>query len=603
MKIDFNEFKIKMIILLTSILLITKLFFSKNILVAITNTTMDLLVLILFYMIFNKIQTFIKNKNSKRIIDILYYIILLFNFTLFFMVSVYINDMLIMKYTLFAINIETIKFGIEQIIKPIYFLYLIAIIGIITFVSHKVNLSFLNKSKDRIYNNKTNKKKSKKITTKDNYIKYLINTIISILLISTMLTINYNTNPYSNTVVKIIKEFRYIAVEINQSDIMNTNSKDMIELQNQGMNNYQDFNLSLINPNKNILVFVYEQTEKRDFNKIKKKIKYEENFFKIVENNTHEYTNYYTTVQDSRTSIWTSLSSTFIPYESYIGDWNNKYGNVLYENNLVDYFNYYNYTTIDIASINSPSLILDAHNWDEKLKIKDVDYQQSLKSKEFFCQNKFSYESACEDNIIIEDLKSRLLESKNKEEKIFLLQEFIYGHGQVYINEIGLSRPEYYNKYLLEVYKFLVENNMQDDTTIVIIADHGEKGGFRKSIENYNIPLLVIDSDFNKTTNNEYYTNLNFKDLLFKEISKGKYEFNKTEYNYIIGETGTNEIAYLEDKDNYFTAIIKPNNKFLISDYNGLEIDEIKLKLIDFINYRKHLEELNKGNNYYCERC
>jgi hypothetical protein len=294
------------------------------------------------------------------------------------------------------------------------------------------------------------------------------------------------------------------------------------------------------------------------------------------------------------------LNSQFIPYECYINDWNKKYGVVLENNNLVEFFNYKNYSTIFASAVYEFNLILAIYNWTEINHLRSFDKD----NEDFICIQTYQTQKGCEDKILLNDIEKTLKQQKHK--KIFFIQELIFGHGQEYMSRSKLSRTEYYTKYFKDFYEMLKKNNLSENSTIIVVSDHGDKGYFNKKISNYNIPMIIIDKDLEYKEINKTYNQLDFKDLLLYYVSNKKMPEENKEI-YFIGQTGSYEFGYLNTKTNEnFIGNFDEKEKYYEYNLNYQNTNNrnlIKDKIKYLIDYRKFMEKESLMKDYGCKFC
>jgi hypothetical protein len=434
------------------------------------------------------------------------------------------------------------------------------------------------------------------------YTGFHITYFITLILTFIFLTIypQYISNPITNSIHDISEEIKgnYFTIKLNPKTIIkninNTNFKENTNYNNQ-LKNYSKYK---IKKNQIILIFVLEQTPYQTFNNDLKKIPKDENFIQKIKNNSLFYTNYYTNNQDSRTAIWTMLSSQFIPFECYYDDWNKKYGSVLENRNLVDLFNYNNYTTIAVSSQDKFGLLLSAYNWKKKIHLKNY----SLITKKYICQDDIEYAKGCEDLAILNQTINTILKYKKN---IFLLQEMIYGHSPKYQKMKNLTPTEYYNNYFLKIYSVLKKHNLTENLTFVIVSDHGDKDIIKKKLNQYQIPLIIYNKNLSHKTNTSLYSHINFKNILLENLLQNP-KILKTQTRpvekLIMGQTLSNELLYINENNDYFLAKRENELKFKIYETN-MNKTSITQILYNYSIYKQKIENYNKENNFYCKYC
>lgn len=549
---NFENNKFKLTIICILLIAILKFVFSLNYKAIFSNIFVDAMFLLTIYFI----STISKNKLFN---NITYYLLFIPHFLVFSFNSIFLNDSLLMRYSLSNIDFGSILYLFKTIIPWKYFIILpLILIGLI-YLSYK----------------------------KIKYEKYVLYFTLILIFIGFIVLIFYPmtvSNIYLNTMHDQIKLSNYKTLDLNYTE-SNYLKNDFL-LFDKELNEYNTYTL----PNqKRILLFVLEQTSYNTFWKELENVSDERNFFLKTKENTHLFTNYYVNNQDSKTAIWTMFNSQFIPYESYIDDWNKKYGFILGKRNLIDLFNYHNYETHTACAISEPDLLLGIYNWDNITVISEKTNRSN-----FTCVHNLEYQDGCEDLILIDNVKEII-----RNDKLFFLQEFIYGHGVEYQLEKKLTRTAYYNEYLFEIYEFLQQENLLNDTIIIVVADHGEKDYVDKELWNYKLPLFIISNDLKYKEINNLLFQIDFKDILLSYLNQSEIKTNN--YGYIIGQTGNKEIAYLEN-NKYFLGKLYSNNIKLKEIYNIPDYEIInKLNFLE--NYKNYCENESLKENFHCEYC
>lgn len=551
--VDKKNNRFRLVIISILLLMLLKFLFSRNYTAIFSNFFVDSMFLGIIYLLTSLSSNIKFNKISFYLLFIPHFLIFAFN-------SIFLEDSLVMRYSFNSANWETISFLFKSIIPLKYLIILPLAIGILIWISFK-EIPY------------------------EKYFLYLSYVLVFIGFVFLIFNPNTISNIYINTLTEEIQTSNYLTLELNYSK--NNLNEEEISKFNKELREYDTYNIS---SNQRILVFVMEQTSYNTFWKDLSKVPNEENFFLKVKKNTHQFNNYYTNNQDSRSTIWTMFNSYLIPFECYIDNWNKKYGYVLGKRNLIDFFNYHNYETHVASSVTQPGLLIGAYNWKDLTFLQEYDEN----NPNHLCIHSLEYQQGCEDLILIEDVKKVL-----RRDNLFFLQEFIYGHGEEYENTLGLTRTEYYNKYLFQIYEFLEEENILENTTIFVVSDHGEKGYKDKSLWNYKLPFFVISSNLNYKDINNLHFHMDFKDILLSYVANES--LGESEEGFIIGQTGRNEIGYV-NKEGFFVGKLDENN-IKLKEFNKITtkniLDGIYL-LKDFIYYS---EEKSLEEDFHCEYC
>jgi len=151
------------------------------------------------------------------------------------------------------------------------------------------------------------------------------------------------------------------------------------------------------------------------------------------------------------------------------------------------------------------------------------------------------------------------------------------------------------------VYDFLEREQLLNKTTIIIVADHGERGYFTKELRNYQLPFMVIRSDLSYQEIDGLYSHLDFKDILLSYMNDEP--LPKPEDSiYIVGQTQSSEFAYVDSLGRSFTGTWA-SDLLKLGFVAKLSIDEIKTILSPFVAYKDYVTSESQEHTYSCELC
>ncbi|MDD4983594.1 MAG: sulfatase-like hydrolase/transferase [Candidatus ainarchaeum sp.] len=552
-KLNFYNYKLKLIILTLVCLLFVKIFSTSNVSLIISSYVFDVLVYAFIFFLF----LFASLKISRKLTSPIFYILYFYNTLQCFMYAYFANDLSNKAYSFFSVKLDTAIFVAKQIIN-----YKLILLCLLIFVAIFV-VAYLIKLDKLIISRKA--------------IKICFFVVLGLVIVYPVIFGNYFANPYVDTI-------RYLFEDRKELVDLNIDINYDFNLFDKSFSQDLNFNFDPQMKYKKIFVFVMEEIPNYMFYKDIKKVPVEKNFFEKNKENSIVYKNYYTNNQDSRTAMLTMLSSTLIPYESYsYSDWYSLYAEkVIKKQNLVDYFNDNNYnTTFLISDVGAPFEITK-YNFKNIITLKEEDYGAD---EDLICMHLIEFEKACEDRAVFGQLK----ELANNNEKQFVYQELIYGHTLKYIALKDQSRTEYYNYYFDDFYNYLKEIGKSDETLIVIVSDHGEKGYFNeKNHSSYNVPLIFVASDLEQEENYDLLSHLNFKDLLLSYVAQG-YNFEKNnDIIFSIGSTSTGLVSYI-DKNNNFAVVSSISSPYVVFD-NGADVNYSSEK---YLLFNKYLDYFN----------
>ncbi|MAG60768.1 hypothetical protein CL619_03195 [archaeon] len=540
---------------------------STNVSLIITTSIFEFAVLYLIYAFF--FSDFWKQGRLYIVSHVLFYSFTLLISFISLAQAYFLDESLIKNYSIFDLNLGLLHFGLSNVI-PTYLLVVSAIVvTTFLFMNIELDLYLLHHLRKTFLAKVENNHTIPKI-----HLLLILISIAAVVIIPTTLADEF-THPLSNRLIPVDTE-EDINIEFDDLDTIEFDESKIYSINKH----LTDLNLGLPEQHR-VLVFVMEEVTIDDFEKDIAKISSEDNFFETISQNTHSYNNYLSAQQDSKTAVQSMLYSVFIPYESYSHlDWVEKFdAKIRKQDGLLELFNIQNYETVfAISSVETPWVGGYRYPWSSRITIAQEDYSEL--DPNYLCLHELQYQQACEDMKIFDDVKEAIL----SHDKLFLLQEFVYGHTQTYEEEFGLTPVEYYNMYLMEIYSFLEENDLLEDTTILITADHGSKSSYRMySIEAYQIPLFVFNQKFSNSEDASVYSQVNFKDILLKEI--GVYDsIISEEFSYIIGTTASNLVGYFESEDKYF---IIDENREIVEKSVGMNSTEI---LSEYAVFNAYLE-------------
>jgi hypothetical protein len=90
---------------------------------------------------------------------------------------------------------------------------------------------------------------------------------------------------------------------------------------------------------------------------------------------------------------------------------------------------------------------------------------------------------------------------------------------------------------------------MLDDTLIAITSDHGYRGQTAQSqLAQYHIPLWFYASRFSARSDARLLSHVDFKDLLFDELSETRAFVTPNEHVFVTGPTGSGMSAAISER-------------------------------------------------------
>jgi hypothetical protein len=532
-------------------MLLEKIIFNSRFDLIITTFIFEFVIFLGIYLIYLNIS-----KHNEVCAKIVFFILYGWHTLSTIATSYYLDDAFGRGYSYFGLSFGNAEFILKNLIPWVYLI--LVILGILTtvFVAY-----IITKYIKFYFDYNALSKKS----------KYILISILMLIVLILPLFGNHFDHIYVNTLNDAYqKTFVYKAIYPDFNCDFNNNLVDKT-----------NYLLKYEIPKYNkIVVFVMEELSYFELEKDLSKLSVS-NFWVDTKKNSEYYYNYYTSNQDSVPAITSMLSSKFTPNEAYIYDSVNfsPCAYSLYkEYNLVDYFNDLDFKTYFVVSHVGPSCELTKYNWS---KIIDLNGSTSEYKDKYLCLNPYPYDNGCEDLALLDNVIDLL-----KKDKVFIMQEFIFGHNPGYVIESKMSKTEYYNKFFTEYYKEVKELNLDSNLLTIIVSDHGNKWSrIYNQKYGYNVPLIVLANDLNYAKNNDFYSHLDFKNILFSYL----YDTPIKESNglYLVGPTGSNTIGYMNE-DSFFTIkTVSKEYKLVTNKIKSINNQDVSKLLGCYLNYKK----------------
>lgn len=338
-----------------------------------------------------------------------------------------------------------------------------------------------------------------------------------------------------------------------------------------------------------ILVFVMETVPTRDFESERAQLR-KGSFLAALDAHAHRYDRYYATNQDSRTGMLDMLGSRLVPYEAYTEYGLRQYDFLSHRTSLVQAFNQLDYATAYAVSHADREAVLRDMPWNRMLTLPE---QRVLAlKKKYLCLTIYEFEHGCEDVAILDDV----LGFVDAHERVFLYQEFIWGHDSEYNQMSGKTNADYYSSYLDEVVDHLRARGELDKTLIVVTSDHGYRSRKRLDrVESYELPLVFYSTRFVSEHNTDLRSHLDFKDLLFYEAGSRERPTSVNPFVMNVGPTGAGTLAVITADRGLLLLRMRENLAFIQADERQLELPEAGALLGYFRDYRQRFDAFGRG--------
>jgi hypothetical protein len=253
------------------------------------------------------------------------------------------------------------------------------------------------------------------------------------------------------------------------------------------------------------------------------------------------------------------LGSRFIPYEAYTEEGRDHYMFLGQKSTLVDRFRAHGYATAFAASQQELELVVSDLPWDDKLHFAEGEPERL--SAQHLCFSPYEFEHSCEDRALL----PRVLSYIDAHERVFLYQEFIWGHAAAYNEASGRTNTEYYSSYLDAVVAHLKQTGAIDRTLIVLTSDHGFRDkGLQSERSVYQIPLLFFSPRLSGSTDDRLFSHLDFKDLLLQELEPARAPARESPLVMIIGPTGTSFLTVMTQPGQFMLLKARAGERYLV---------------------------------------
>lgn len=501
--------------------IIIKFFLIDSLVIIFSTSLFEYFLLLLLFFIF----------SFLRFPQIIISFFIFFSIWLFLLQSYFIVDLIQRKDSLMATNFEVLKFFFIEIL-PVSFLFLTIMVVVFLFFLKKmppISLSVKKKLQVLLF-----------------FISFFI-----VFLIPNVFSNNFS-NVYVSTTSSLKNSFLYDPVVFNS------------EIEPFLYEESSQKNISL--NKKKYFIFVMEGV---DYQEVQSQ-RYPGDILDVMGDSLIEYSNFYTQNQDSRTSLMSFLSGTFIPYEAYLYNFEYVYGHVFNQSSFLDVFMKNSYATHYIISSMELPEIGFKYSWD---------YSHSLDTfpiENFTCVHQIANQRACEDEVLLDETLFLLLDNTSS----LIFQEGVYGHGSDFFDLEKKNSYVYYSEYLKKIFFELKSQQKLDDVKIVLVSDHGSKGrDSMETIEGYHIPLYIYDSNFTSKKVDSFYTHLDLEELILGVPVEQREEI------FIVGSTMSQLVIYYNLSDYAFMNFGK--RPYIFKKSNSFLEEDLFIKFSSFKNYQR----------------
>ncbi|MFT3923703.1 MAG: sulfatase-like hydrolase/transferase [Myxococcales bacterium] len=289
-----------------------------------------------------------------------------------------------------------------------------------------------------------------------------------------------------------------------------------------------------------VLVFVMETMTAENFERERKALP-SASFVNAMRSHSRRYTRYFPSNQDSRTGMLGMLSSRLIPYEAYTEVGRDHYLYLAKRPSLVDAMRARGYQTAFAVSQDEIELVVGDMPWQRVLHLDQAALERARKAGQL-CFVPYEFEHSCEDLALL----PQVLELIDQHPRLFLYQEFVWGHASEYNEASGKTNTAYYSQYLDAVVAHLSAKGLLEDTLIVLTSDHGFRDtSLQGDPEVVRIPLLFHAPRFAEHEDERLFAHMDFAQLLFHALAAQQPEPRERPFTLVVGPTGSSFVLGL----------------------------------------------------------
>ena len=273
---------------------------------------------------------------------------------------------------------------------------------------------------------------------------------------------------------------------------------------------------------KHVLLIVMEGVTSINFEK--EVLNRKSEFYEKVKEKAAYYNQYYTTNLDSYTSLISMLTSVQVPYRAYADE--SLYAAVDNAHSLTENLHNRGYSTFFVSTFEHMPFVPARSHWDRIIDRGDLPTLDGWVSLGIS-----RMEAATEDRAAL----STMMEFMTTSEKSFLLHELAYGHSPEWRAKTGITQLEYYDSYLTDLLDRLAAANLQSETLIVVVSDHGERSK-ASGAGNYRVPLLVTGPGVCPCVDDTFYSHIDLDGVVAHYLSDNALPSSR-ERIFVVGST------------------------------------------------------------------
>jgi hypothetical protein len=317
--------------------------------------------------------------------------------------------------------------------------------------------------------------------------------------------------------------------------------------------------LAAASPFKKVLVLVMETMTAANFERERQTLP-KGTFVNGALGNLHRYERYFPNNQDSRTGMLDMLSSRFVPYDAYTEAGRDKYMFLSERSSLVSEMQTLGFETAFAVSQHEIELVVGDLPWQHRIHLDDSKLDAARK-RGLLCFVPYEFEHSCEDKALLPEVETFL----DSHERVFLYQEFIWGHASAYNEASGKGNAEYYSSYVDALIEHLRKAGTLDETLIVLTSDHGFRDtSMQDQLAVYRIPLWFYATRFAAQRDDRLFSHLDFKNMLHRERALGVPALNESPFVMIYGPTSASFLTVLTRERDFMLLKLRGDSAYVM---------------------------------------
>lgn len=214
------------------------------------------------------------------------------------------------------------------------------------------------------------------------------------------------------------------------------------------------------------------------------------------------FAQYYTPNLDSYTSLIAMLTSVQVPYRAYADP--SSYEAVNNSPNLVAALGKCGFRGLYVCTAEYQPFVPVRHHWNQIRHMHELNPRPDMQ-----VMGGGKVESGVEDRAAL----SQIVDFIRSHTRSLIMQEMIFGHSPKWMARTGKDQLQYYDDYLLDLYRSLEQQQLADRVLWVLVSDHGDRAD-SFSANNYHVPLLISGRGIAPSRAATFYSHLELQQVV-----------------------------------------------------------------------------------------